>query len=77
MTDFLVLVANAGDGSISTFRLNDEGLERIAVTEGVTGCSTFAVDGDRNLVYAAVKPDATSEFPGVLTLALDRETGAL
>ena len=70
-------MANAGDGSISTFRLNDEGLERIAVTEGVTGCSTFAVDGDRNLVYAAVKPDATSDHPGILTLALDRETGAL
>lgn len=73
----LVLVANAGDGSISTFRLADGRLERLAVTDGVTGCSTFAVDAARDLVYAAVKPSGTHEHPGILTLALDRESGRL
>ena len=77
MTDLLVLVANAGDGSISTFRLQNGALDRIAVTEGITGCSTFAVDGERDLVYAAVKPDGTSDAAGILTLALDRTSGAL
>ncbi|WP_336631066.1 MULTISPECIES: lactonase family protein [unclassified Microbacterium] len=75
MTDSasLVLVANAGDGSISTFRVSDGALERIAVTGGLTGCSTFAVDADRDLVYAAVK----GEPAGIVTLSLDRSTGAL
>ncbi|GAA3034311.1 6-phosphogluconolactonase [Microbacterium dextranolyticum] len=69
----LVLVANAGDGSISSFRLVDDRLERLAVTEGLTGCSSFAVDGGRNLVYAAVK----GEPAGIVTLSLDRTTGIL
>ncbi|WP_431803149.1 lactonase family protein [Microbacterium sp. bgisy203] len=69
----LVLVANAGDGSISTFRFDGSGLERIAVTDGLTGCSTFAVDAERNLVYAAVK----GEPAGIVTLSLDRESGEL
>lgn len=69
----LVLVANAGDGSISTFRLTDGRLERLAVTDGLPGTSTFVVDGERDLVYAAVKGDV----PGILTLALDRESGRL
>ncbi|WP_029150881.1 lactonase family protein [Microbacterium indicum] len=69
----LVLVANAGDGSISTFRLANGELERLAVSGGLTGCSNFAVDRDRDLVYAAVKGSPA----GVQTLALDRETGAL
>lgn len=69
----LVLVANAADGTISTFRLADGALERIAVTEGLTGCSTFAVDAERDLVYAAVKGDPA----GIVTLALDRQTGRL
>lgn len=75
MTDSasLVLVANAGDGSLSTFRFTGDRLERLAVTEGLTGCSTFAVDSARDLVYAGVKGDPA----GIVTLALDRETGAL
>lgn len=73
MTESLVLVANAGDGSLSTFRFDGGSLERLAVTDGLTGCSTFAVDGPRDLVYAAVKGDV----PGILTLSLDRATGAL
>lgn len=69
----LVLVANAGDGSITTFRLTGGALERLAVTEDLPGTSTFAVDAQRDLVYAAVKGDV----PGILTLALDRGTGRL
>lgn len=73
MTDSsLVLVANAGDGSISTFRFADGALERIAVAEGLAGCSTFAVDAERDLVYAAAKGPAA-----IVTLALDRATGEL
>ncbi|MFT4135819.1 lactonase family protein [Microbacterium sp.] len=74
MTDsWLVLVANAGDGSISTFRLDGDAFVRIAVTEGLPGCSTFAIDPERNLVHAAVKGDPV----GILTLSLDRTTGRL
>ncbi len=74
MTDAsLVLVANAADSSISTFRLAGGTLERIAVTDGLTGCSSFVVDAARDLVYAAVKGDPA----GIVTLALDRATGSL
>lgn len=69
----LVLVANAEDGSVSTFRLEGGLLERRAVTEGLAGCSTFAVDVQRDLVYAAVKGTPA----GILTLSLDRESGRL
>ena len=77
MTDSssLVLVANAGDGSISTFRFDGGALERLGVTDGLTGCSSFAVDAERDLVYAAVK--GTDDGPaGILTLSLDREVSA-
>jgi len=78
MTDSrLVLVANAGDGSLSTFRLADGALERLAVTDGLKGCSTFAVDAERDLVYAAVKGEGSGDPAGILTLSLDRETGRL
>lgn len=74
MTDSsLVLVANAGDDSVTTFRLHDGLLERLAVTDGLFGCSTFAVDPTRDLVYAGVK----GEPAGILTLALDRASGRL
>ncbi|MFF2632770.1 lactonase family protein [Microbacterium sp. NPDC058021] len=77
MTDSrLVLVANAGDGSLSTFRLADGALERLAVTDGLTGCSTFAVDAARDLVYAGVK-GGDGEPSRILTLSLDRQTGRL
>ncbi len=78
MTDSrLVLVANAGDGSLSTFRLADGALERLAVTDGLKGCSTFAVDAERDLVYAAAKGEGSGDPAGILTLSLDRETGRL
>ncbi|MGB4780390.1 lactonase family protein [Microbacterium sp.] len=69
----LVLVANARDDSISTFRLEGDRLVRLAVTDGLAGCSTFAIDGERDLVYAGVKGDPA----GIVTLALDRERGTL
>jgi 6-phosphogluconolactonase len=69
----LVLVANAGDGSISTFRFADGRLERLAVTDELTGCSTFAIDSDRDLVYAAVKGTPAE----IVTLSLDRTSGRL
>jgi 6-phosphogluconolactonase len=77
MTDSLVLVANAGDGSISTFRLSGGTLERIALTEGLTGTSTFAVDAERDLVYAAVKGATKDASAGIVTLRLDRTSGEL
>lgn len=73
----LVLVANAGDGSISVFRLADRALERLSVTEGLTDCSAFVVEAARDLVYAAVKGTAQGEPAGILTLDLDRTTGRL
>lgn len=74
MTDHsLVLVANAGDGTLSTFRLESGRLERLHVTDGLPGCSTFAIDADGDLVYAAVKGTPA----GILTLSLDRESGQL
>ncbi|RWZ54807.1 6-phosphogluconolactonase [Labedella populi] len=77
MTDSLVLVANAGDGSISTFRLVGDSLERLAVTGDLAGTSTFVVDTDRDLVYAGVKPGGGRESAGIVTLRLDRSSGAL
>lgn len=73
----LVLVANAGDGTIATFRLVDGALERLAVTPGLTGCSAFVVDVERDLVHAGVKAGGDGEPAGILTLSLDRATGAL
>lgn len=73
----LVLIANAGSASISAFRLHNGSLERLAVTEGIIGCSTFAVDSARDLVYAGVKGGGDGEPAGILTLRMNRETGAL
>lgn len=75
-TPTLVLVANAGESSITTFRQVDGVLERLAVTPGLPGVSTFAVDGDRNLVFAGVKGHDGGQA-AIVTLALDRATGAL
>ncbi|MCK0113619.1 lactonase family protein [Ornithinimicrobium sp. F0845] len=72
----LVLIANAQDGSISALRLHRGEAPRLEVletTSGLTGCGTFAVDPDRDLVHAAYKGDQ----PGIATLRLDRTTGAL
>lgn len=77
----LVLVANAGDGSISVFRVVEHRLERLSVTGGLNDCSTFVIDPARDLIYAGVKGGTTSEGlkqpPGIVTLELDRTTGRL
>ncbi|MFT3971269.1 MAG: beta-propeller fold lactonase family protein [Micropruina sp.] len=70
---WLVLVANSGDGTISSFRLIDGRLQRVAVNGSVPGCSTFVVDARRNLLYASVKGDD----PGITTLALDHLSGRM
>ena len=72
----LLLIANAGDGTISTLRLHRElqpRLEVLATSGDLPGCGTFAVDADLDLVFAAVKGDP----PAIATLRLDRESGRL
>lgn len=73
MTTQLVLVANAGEGSISVFRFDGATLERLSVASDLQGCSNFVVDATRDLVYAAVKGSPAA----IVTLRLDRESGEL
>ena len=47
----LILVGNDKGGTISTLRLDGEKLSEVAVTEVGVGCSTFAIDLERDLVY--------------------------
>lgn len=70
----LVLVANAGDGTITSLRLHpgdDPRLETLTTTRVGDGCGTLAVDAENYLVYAATKE------PAVVTLRVDRESGTL
>ncbi|MFZ0531386.1 MAG: beta-propeller fold lactonase family protein [Propionicimonas sp.] len=69
----LVLVTNPGESALATYRLDGENLEPLAVTGGLPGTGTFAVDERRDLVYAGVKGDPA----GIQTLALDRTSGVL
>lgn len=69
----LILVGNDKGGTISALRLEGDRLVEEAVTEVGLGCSTFAVDAARDLVYCAVKDPE----PAILTLRLDRSTGGL
>lgn len=69
----LVLVTNPGESAIATYRLEGDTLKPLAVTSGLPGTGTFAVDERRDLVYAGVKGDPA----GVQTLALDRVAGTL
>ena len=72
----LVLIANAGDGTISTLRLHrgdEPRLEVLATSGDLPGCGTFAVDADHDLIFAAYK----GEPNGIATLQLDRGTGEL
>lgn len=73
MTAPLVLVANAGDGTISSFRFSGDSLELLSTALGLPGCSTFVVDPTRSLVHAAVKGDPAA----VITLSLEGDTGVL
>lgn len=69
----LVLVTNPGDAAIASYRLTGESLEPLAVSGGLPGTGTFAIDEQRDLVYAGVK----GEPAGIQTLALDRASGFL
>ena len=72
----LILIANAGDGTISTLRLHREPaprLEVMATSGDLPDSGTFAIDADRDLVHAAYKGNP----PGICTLRLDRESGSL
>ncbi len=71
MTDFLVLVANQGDDTIGSFELTG-GVLTPLTRSPITGCSTFAVDERRDLVFASSK-----DGPSVVTMRLDRGTGVL
>jgi len=71
MTDHLVLVANEDDDTIGTFALADGALTPLTRSP-IAGCSTFAVDPARDLVFASSK-----DGPSVVTLRLDRRSGAL
>jgi 6-phosphogluconolactonase len=70
-TPVLALVANAVDGTVSTFRIADGRLERLAVSAVGPGCSTLAIDPERHLVYSGAKPSS------IVTSSLDTTTGAL
>lgn len=70
----LVLVANAGDGTITSLRLDPTGdptLTTLTSTPVGKGCGTLAVDSERGLVYAATKE------PSIVTLRIDEQSGAL
>lgn len=69
----LVLITNPGDAAIASYRLDGETLRPLAVTGGLPGTGTFAIDQQRDLVYAGVK----GEPAGIVTLALDRSSGSL
>ena len=72
MDSSLVLVANAKDGTISTFTLTDDALEPLGRSDvGALGMP-LAVDADRDLVFAG-----TNNPRGVTVLRLDRASGAL
>ena len=73
MNDFLALVANAGDATVSTFRVGDDSLTLLATTPLSGASSALAVDEGRDLVYAAVKGTP----PALVTLRLDRTSGVL
>ncbi len=70
-TPVLALVANAVDGTVSTFRIADGHLERLAVSAVGAGCSTLAIDPERHLVYVGAKPSS------IVTCSLDIITGEL
>lgn len=53
----LAFVANAVDGTVSTFLLDEGALRRVAVSEIGPGCSALVVDAGRRQVHVAVKGD--------------------
>lgn len=69
----LVLIGHAKDGTIGAYRLGADALEPVRNSIVGAGCSTFAVDSARDLVYCATKEPE----PAIATLHLDRDSGAL
>ena len=69
----VVLVGNDKEGTISSFRVDEDKLEPLAKSHVGLGCSTFVVDPKRDLVYVATKEPE----PAIVTAALDRESGKL
>lgn len=55
----LAFVTNATDGTVSTFSLDPDGtLQRLAVSDVGSGCSTLVIDEARRQVHVGVKTDA-------------------
>ncbi|QIK72309.1 lactonase family protein [Propioniciclava coleopterorum] len=69
----LTLVGNAKGGTISVLRLHEGELVPLLTNSVGAGCSTFAVDAARGLVYSAT----TAPTPAIITLTLDAATGEL
>lgn len=72
-TDAFVLVGNGADGTLSTLRVSGAALEQVATSRVGKGCSAFAVDAGRDLVYCATKEPE----PGIVTWSFDRASGEL
>ena len=72
MTSHLVLIANAKDGTISSFDLSHGVLTPLAVSDVGAPGMPLAVDPARDLVFAG-----TSNPVGVTVLGLDRASGTL
>lgn len=72
MASHLVLIANAKDGTISSFGLSDGALSELACSDVGAPGLPLAVDETRDLVFAG-----TSNPFGVSVLRLDRASGAL
>lgn len=71
MDSYLVLIANSKDDTVSSFELADGRISPIGVTDiGAPG--PYAVDLDRDLVFAGVK-----EPPAIEVLRADRASGEL
>lgn len=69
----MVLIGNQESGTIAAFTINDDALQPATINEVGKGCSTFAVDTERSIVYSAVtEPEAA-----IVAYRLDRDTGAL
>ena len=71
--DDVVLIANASDATISAFALRADKLLHLATTTLPGSSSAFAVDAERDLIYAFVK----GEQPTIRTLRLHRASGTL
>ncbi|OLO03998.1 lactonase family protein [Salinicola socius] len=74
-TDTVVYVANAGDGTIGSYRLDrqTERLLPLATTEAAENVMPLAVSPDRQTLYAAIRSDPLR----VLSYRIEAGTGAL